>query len=170
MLKLHWWIFPALTFKWSYSAPSISLPLYVPPFSLPVISTPSALMTSLLLSTLFSLPRSIANSPHSSISFALLSHQYPAQLMSLSHFFCSLLKAWTLPSSTRIKQCARHPHSQGIPKISSLRSSVRITVLLAGRVQFFNFYLGSLSFQGTAKTCWCFLLPCPRCCLFYPPS
>lgn len=71
---LYCWIFPALTFKWSHSAPSISLPHYVPPFSLPVISTPSALTTSLLLLTLAFLPSSIANSPYTSTSFNLLSH------------------------------------------------------------------------------------------------
>lgn len=60
---LYCWILPVLTFKWSHSAPSISLPHYVPPFSLSVISAPSTLMTSLLLLTLIFLPSSIANSP-----------------------------------------------------------------------------------------------------------
>lgn len=49
---LYSWIFPGLTFKWSHSALSISLPHYVPPFSLSSISTPLTLMTSLLLLTL----------------------------------------------------------------------------------------------------------------------
>jgi len=71
---LYCWIFPALTLKWSHSAPSISLPHYVPSFSLSVISTPSTAMTSLLLLTLVFLPSSIENSPYTSISFNLLSH------------------------------------------------------------------------------------------------
>lgn len=87
---LYCWISPALTFKWSHSAPSISLPHYIPPFSLSVFSTPSTLMTSLWLLTPVFLSSSIANSPYTTISFNLPSH--PAWLMPLTHFFCCLLK------------------------------------------------------------------------------
>lgn len=87
---LYCWISPALTFKWSHSAPSISLPHYIPPFSLSVFSTPSALMTSLLLLTPIFLSSSIANSPYTTISFNFPSH--PVWLMPLTHFFCCLLK------------------------------------------------------------------------------